>query len=184
MPAVDQIEVLRRAVRYLLAVERVREKWREHNLTDAQRSQLRERDATEKAAAESALLKLYGDVWLPSSEGGELALDTVSMGGRPLQTTLDEKKRALIHQRLMELLTTVQRRIFGTVAPGKIVELFKIGEDESTGPGIATDKIVAGVFSFLGFPRLLAAEVVRKAVVSWRRDRALRIHHGAAYPRG
>ena len=65
----------------------------------------------------------------------------------------------------MELLTTVQRRIFGTVAPGKIVELFKIGEDESTGPGIATDKIVAGVFSFLGFPRLLAAEVVRKAVV-------------------
>ena len=164
VPAVDQIEVLRRAVRYLLAVERVREKWREHNLTDAQRSQIRERDATEKAAAESALLKLYGDVWLPSSEGGELALDTVSMGGRPLQTTLDEKKRALIHQRLMELLTTVQRRIFGTVAPGKIVELFKIGEDGSTGQGIATDKIAAGFFSFLGFPRLLAAEVVRKAV--------------------
>ena len=164
VPAVDQIEILRRAVRYLLAVERVRDKWREHNLTDAQRSQLKERDATEKAAAESALLKLYGEVWLPSSDGGELTLDTVSMGGRPLQTTLDEKKRALIHQRLMELLTTVQRRIFGTVAPGKIVELFKIGEDESTGPGIATDKIVAGVFSFLGFPRLLAAEVVRKAV--------------------
>ena len=164
VPAVDQIEVLRRAVCYLLAVERVREKWREHNLTDAQRSQLRERDATERAAAESGLLKLYGDVWLPSSEGGELALDTVSMGGRPLQTTLDENRRALIHQRLMELLTTVQRRIFGTVAPGKIVELFKIGEDESTGPGIATDKIVAGFFSFLGFPRLLAAEVVRKAV--------------------
>ena len=164
VPAVDQIEILRRAVRYLLAVERVRDKWREHNLTDAQRSQLKERDATEKAAAESALLKLYGEVWLPSSDGGELTLDTVSMGGRPLQTTLDEKKRALIHQRLMELLITVQRRIFGTVAPGKIVELFKIGEDESTGPGIATDKIVAGFFSFLGFPRLLAAEVVRKAV--------------------
>ena len=164
VPAVDQIEILRRAVRYLLAVERVRDKWREHNLTDAQRSQLKERDATEKAAAESALLKLYGEVWLPSSDGGELTLDTVSMGGRPLQTTLDEKKRASIHQRLMELLITVQRRIFGTVAPGKIVELFKIGEDESTGPGIATDKIVAGFFSFLGFPRLLAAEVVRKAV--------------------
>ena len=49
VPAADQIEILRRAVRYLLAVERVREKWREHNLTDAQRSQLRERDATEKA---------------------------------------------------------------------------------------------------------------------------------------
>ena len=96
VPAVDQIEILRRAVRYLLAVERVRDKWREHNLTDAQRSQLKERDATEKAAAESALLKLYGEVWLPSSDGGELTLDTVSMGGRPLQTTLDEKKRASI----------------------------------------------------------------------------------------
>ena len=35
VPSGDQVEVLRRAVRYLLAVERVRDKWREHNLTDA-----------------------------------------------------------------------------------------------------------------------------------------------------
>ena len=86
------------------------------------------------------------------------------MGGRPLQTTLDEKKRALIHQRLMELLTTVQRRVFGSVAPGKIVELFRLGEDGSAEPGIATVRVVAGFFSFLGFPRLLSADVVRKAI--------------------
>ena len=165
VPAADQIEVLRRAVRYLLAVERVREKWREHNLTDAQRSQLRERDATEKAAAESALLKLYSEVWLPSSDGGKLSLDAVSMGGRPLSNTLDEKKRALIHQRLEELLAMVQRRVFGTVAPGKILELFKLGEDGAAEPGIATEKVVSGFFSFLGFPRLLSDDVVRKAIV-------------------
>ena len=139
-------------------------KWREHNLTDAQRSQLKEREATEKHAAESALLKLYGEVWLPSSDGGKLALDPVSMGGRPLQTTLDEKRRALIHQRLTELLTIVQRRVFGTVAPGKITELFRLGEVGTTEFGIATDKVVSGFFSFLGFPRLLSDDAVRKAI--------------------
>ena len=164
VPAEDQIEILRRAVRYLLAVERVQGKWREHNLTAAQRSQLKERDATEKAATESALLKLYGEVWLPTSGGNTLMFDTVSLGGRPLQTTLDEKRRALIHQRLMELLTTVQRHVFGAVVPGKIVDLFRLGEAGSNQSGIATDKVLAGFFEFLGFPRLLSAEAVRKAI--------------------
>ena len=164
-PMADQIEVLRRAVRYLLAVERVQGKWREHNLTNAQKNQLKERDATERTVAESALLSLYREVWLPSSDDGALTLDTVGMDGRPLQTTLDEKKRAMIHQRLTELLTTVQRRIFGTVAPGKFLDLFKVGEDGSGQPGIATDRIVAGFFSFLGFPRLLAVDVLRKAIM-------------------
>ena len=164
VPAADQVETLRRSVRYLLAVERVRGRWRDHNLTSAQRSQLRERDATEKAAAESALLRLYGEVWLPAPGETALTLDSVSLGGRPLQTTLDEKKRALIHQRLMELLMTVQRRVFGTVAPGKIVELFKLGEPATHTAGIATDKVLAGFYEFLGFPRLLSDEAVRGAV--------------------
>ena len=51
------------------------------------------------------------------------------------------------------------------MAPGKIVELFQVGEDGSEPPGIATDRIVAGFFSFLGFPRLLTAEVLRKAIM-------------------
>ena len=165
VPMADQIEVLRRAVRYLLAVERVRDKWREHNLTDVQKGQLKERGATERTAAESALLGLYREVWLPSSDGGALTLDTVSMEGRPLQTTLDAKKRALIHQRLTELLTTVQRRVFGTVAPGKLLDLFKVGEDGSEPPGVATDRIVAGFFSFLGFPRLLTTDALRNAII-------------------
>lgn len=164
VPSRDQIEVLRRSVRYLLAIERVRTKWRELNLTDAQKDQLKERNATEKSAVESALLKLYGEVWLPRSDNGSLSLETVSIGGRPLQTTLDEKRRAQIHQRLIELLGTVHRKVFGTVAPGKIVELFKLDESNSGEPGIATNEVVAGFFSFLGFPRLLSDNVVRKAI--------------------
>ena len=165
VPSGDQVEILRRAVRYLLAIERVTGKWREHNLTDAQRSQLKERDATETAAAESALLKLYGEVWLPTSGRKSLEFDAVKLGGRPLQTTLDERKRALIHQRLMELLTTVQRRVFGTLAPGRIVELLKLGEEGPGQYGIATDTVLAGFYEFIGFPRLLTAEAVRKAIV-------------------
>ncbi len=164
VPAADQVETVRRSVRYLLAVERIQGKWREHNLTTAQRSQLKERDATEKAAAESALLRLYGEVWLPAVGDKTLTFDSVRLGGRPLQTTLDEKKRALIHQRLMELLTMVQRCVFETVAPGKLVELFKLGEPGNHAAGIATDKVLAGFYEFLGFPRILSAEAVRGAV--------------------
>ena len=163
-PSADQVEVLRRAVRYLLAIERVGGRWREHNLTDAQKGQLRERRATEGAAAESALLKLYAEVWLPASADGALSMEAVRMGGRPLQTTLDAKKRARIHERLTELLTTVQKKVFGSVAPGKIVELYRLGDGDAGGPGISTDKVVAGFFSFLGFPRLHAADVVRTAI--------------------
>ncbi len=165
VPMADQIEVLRRAVRYLLAVERVQGRWREHNLTNVQKGQLKERGATEMTAAESALLRLYRQVWLPSSDGGALTLDIVDMEGRPLQTTLDRKQRALIHQRLMELLTTVQGRVFGTVTPGKLLDLFQVGAGGSEPPGIGADRIVAGFFSFLGFPRLQDADALRTAIM-------------------
>ena len=164
VPAADQVEILRRSVRYLISVERIQGKWREHNLTSAQRSQLRERLATEKTATESALLKLYGEVWLPISGDGDLTLEAVSVGGRPLQTTLDAQKHALIHQRLMELLTAVQKRVFGTLAPGKISELFKLGDPGDYAAGIATGEVLKGFYEFLGFPRLLSAEAVRRAV--------------------
>ena len=163
VPDAERIQGLRRAVRYLLAVQRVQGRSRALNLTAAQRSQLREREATERAAAESALVQLYAEVWLPESGAGALSLATAALGGRPLRTTLDVGRRALIHQRLMELLTTVQRKVFDSVAPGKIVELFRIGE-EGAAPGIATDRVSAGFFSFLGYPRLRSAEVVRSAI--------------------
>jgi hypothetical protein len=42
VPAAEQIEILRRSVRYLLAIEHVRDKWKQLNLTDEQKSQLRQ----------------------------------------------------------------------------------------------------------------------------------------------
>ena len=158
-------EVLRRATRYLLAVERVQNKARELNLTNTQKSQVRERTATEATAAESALLKLYEAVLLPTMAGESAAFERVEVGGRPLQTTLDAKKRAQIHQRLLELLTNVQRKVFNTLAPGRIVELFKLRSGESEQTGIAVAKVATGFFSFLGFPRLTDADAIRRAIV-------------------
>jgi hypothetical protein len=166
VPTADQIEVLRRAVRYLLAIERVKTKAKQHNLTDEQKGQLRERESTEKAAAESALLKLYTEVWLPKLNGSGIGIEPVSVGGRPLQTTLNEKKEARIHERVMELLTQVQKRVFDTVTPGKVAEFFKLGEGTPPKLGITTGEIVNGFYSFLGFTRLISENVVAKAIAA------------------
>ena len=91
---------MRRAVRYLLSIERVKTKAKQHNLTDEQKGQLREREATEKAAAESAFLKLYTEVWLPKLENSAIVIESVEVGGMPLQTTLNEKKEARVHERV------------------------------------------------------------------------------------
>ena len=164
VPAAEQIEILCRSVRYLLAIEHVREKARQLNLTDEQKSQLREREHTENAAAESGLLKLYAEVWLPKVTTDGIVIDVAAVGGRPLQITLNEKKQARVHDRIMELLVDVQRRVFTTVNPSKIVELFKLGEGNPPTLGIKTADVVDGFYSFLGFPRLVSSAVVKKAI--------------------
>ncbi len=179
VPAADQIEILRRSMRYLLAVERVKLKSKEHNLTDEQRSQLREREATERATTESALLKLYTEVWLPRVEGGGIGIEPVSAGGRPLQTTLNEKKEAMVHERIMEILTSIQRKTFLSVKATKIVELFKLGEGEPAKVGIKTSEVVDGFYSFLGFTRLTTSELIRKAIAAGVREGAFGYTSGA-----
>lgn len=164
IPAADQIEILRRSVRYLMAAEQVKTKSKQLNLTDEQRSQLRERESTEQAGTESALLKLYTEVWLPRAEGGGLGIERVAAGGRPLQTTLNEKKQAKIHERIIELITQVQPRVFPSVKATKIVELFKLGEGQPPVLGIRTAEIVGGFYSFLGFTRLTSASAIRKGI--------------------
>ena len=125
---------------------------------------LRRVDATEQAAAESALLKLYTEVWLPRAEEGGIGIEKIAAGGRPLQTTLSDKKQAMIHERIVELITSVQPRVFTTLAPTKIVELFRLGEGSPPRVGISTGEVVDGFFSFLGFTRLMTSGVIRKAV--------------------
>lgn len=105
VPAADQVEGMRRAVRYILSAEQVNTKSRQLNLTQDQKSQLRERMQTEATAAEAALLRLYTEVWLPKAEAGGLAIEKIAAGGRPLQVTLNEKKLAAIQERVLELIT-------------------------------------------------------------------------------
>jgi hypothetical protein len=165
MPAGDQVEILRRSVIYLMAMEQIKGKARQHNLTDEQKSQLNERERTERAAAESAFLKLYTEVWLPRvEEGGKIGLEKVAIGGRPLQTTLNLRKEAMVHERVMELLTVVQPRVFGSIKPAKIIELFRLGEGEPPRLGIRTAEAVDGFYSFLGFTRLTTSAAIRKGI--------------------
>ena len=170
VPAAEQIETLRRSVRYLIAIQRIREKSKQLNLTDEQKSQLKEQEATRTAEAESALLKLYGEVWLPKVTSDGIVIDVVAIGGRPLQTTLNEKKQARVHDRVMELLVDVQRRVFSTTFPNKIIELFKLGEGNPPTLGIKTSDVVDGFYSFLGFPRLTESAAIKKAIALGIKD--------------
>jgi hypothetical protein len=164
VPARYQIEILRRAVRYTIAAEQVKSKAKQLNLTEAQKGQLREREDTEKASAESAFLKLYPEVWLPRTEGGEIKIEKVEVGGRPLQTTLDDKKRARVHDRIIELITQIHPKIFGSVTPTKIVELFRLGDGDPPSLGMRTKDVMDGFYSFLGFTRLTNSAVLRKGI--------------------
>jgi len=164
VPTADQVEGLRRAVRYILSVGRVADKARQLNLTQDQKSQLRERANTEAGAAEATFLKLYSEVWLPRAGQGSLTIEKIAAGGRPLQVTLNKKKQAAIHERVQELITTVQPRVFATLHPSKIVDLFGLGTASGQTPGRSVSEIVEGFFRFPNFTRLAAASVVLKAI--------------------
>ncbi len=164
IPDRRQIEPLRRAFIYLKAIERVESKKARLNLTREQLAQLKERRDTEQTAIEAALRALYPAVWLPKSEAGELALEKVEAGGRPLQS-------AGVHERLMELLTIVPPpRLFDTVTPGRIVELMRLGEGEPPRSGVAARQVVDAFFETPGFPRLADDTVIRRAIAQGVRE--------------
>ena len=165
IPSADQVEGLRRDVRYLLAIERIKKNAKKFNLTKEQSDELREREATHTGSAESGFLKLYTEIWLPKVVDGATVLEKISVGGRPLQTTVDEHKKAMIFERCMELVMQVQSRLFDTLVPQKIITLFKLGEGTPPRLGIGAADVVAGFYSFLGFTRLTSDTVVRRAIV-------------------
>jgi hypothetical protein len=162
VPNHKQIESLRRAVRYLLAIERVDAKKQQLRLTKDQLDQLKERKLTEEAAAESSFRELYTSVWLPRVEAGDLAIEKVERGGRPLQATG-------IHERIMELLTSVGApRVHGTVTPRKVAERVKLGEVVGEGEpprlGIKTSEVLEAFFRDIAPPRLESSTVLRKGI--------------------
>jgi hypothetical protein len=163
IPDKKPIESLRRAVRYLMAVERVQAKKRQHKLNKDQEEQLKERKGTEDAAAETAFRQLYPAVWLPRmGSGGALDLEKIEVGGRPLQATG-------VHERVMELLTSVGTpKIHSTLHPRKIIERVKLGEPPAPGEpprlGVTGKEAQDAFFGFLEPPRISSAEVLRKSI--------------------
>ena len=162
VPDKKQIESLRRAARYLLAIEQVDEKKSQHRLTKEQLSQLRERRRTEEAAAESAMRSLYSAAWLPRFEEGKLGLEKVEVGGRPLQATG-------VHERVMELLTIIGvKKVHTTVTPQKLMKRVKLGESASPGEsprlGVAANEVRDAFFRFLAPPRLMSDSAIAAAI--------------------
>ncbi len=163
VPDKKPLESLRRAVRYLMAIDRVESKKSQHRLSKDQADQLKERKRTEEAAAETAFRQLYPAVWLPRvGTGGALDLEKIEVGGRPLQATG-------VHERVMELLTAVGTpKIHGTLHPRKVGERVKLGEalgpGEAPRQGVSTKDVRDAFFGFLEPPRISSDAVIRKAI--------------------
>ena len=169
VPERSQVEPLRRAVRYLKAIERVRAKRQQLNLTPAQIEQLKQREGrTEKPAFESAIRVLYQSVWLPvMGDQGAIGVEKVTLAGRPLQSQD-------VHQRLIELLTVVSPpRLFSTVTPEKVIDLLRLGNQPGAAISINTAQIVESFYSVLGFPRLENETVLRRAIANGVQSGAL-----------
>lgn len=162
IPEKRQIEALRRAIRYLVAIDRVEAKKQQLRLTKDQLDQLRERKRTEQAAAEACFRELYTAAWLPRVQDGGLEIEKVERGGRPLQATG-------VHERIMELLTSVGTpRIHGSVTPRKITERVRLGESLAAGEqplmGIKTSDVLESFYRDIAPPRLESASILRKGI--------------------
>jgi Protein of unknown function (DUF499) len=161
VPDVNQIQTLYRAGRYLKAIELLRSKRKQLNITQEQLEQLKERESTEKSVLESAMRNLYTTILLPQMANGALNVEELEIGGRPLGATG-------IHARLMELLTVVVRRVYSSVTPGKLVELMRLGESAGEGQpaplGIGVEQVRDSFYSVIGFPRLEDENVLRRAL--------------------
>jgi uncharacterized protein len=165
IPDKKQLEPLRRAVRYVLAVERVKSRKSQHALTKDQLNQLEERRKTEEQATAAAIRQLYPAVWLPKlGASGSIDLDKVEIGGRPLQAQG-------VHQRIWELLTAVGApKVHSSLTAKKAVERVRLGEAITAGEapmmGTAVSNVLDAFFGVLEPPRISNAAVLRKAIAS------------------
>jgi len=157
VPERKELEGLRRAAKYLLAIDRVRAKRASYKLTKEQMDQLKEREATERSALEAGLRALYTGVWLLRMQEGQPALEKLDIGGRPLRAQG-------IHERLVELLTDVHGRLFATLRPQKMLTLLGIGLEEGERKGIETRLIRDTFFESPEFPRLTDERVLVETI--------------------
>lgn len=169
IPDKKHIEALRRAVRYLLAIERVEERKHQLRLSKDQIDQLRERKRTEQASVESTFRELYTSVWLPRVEEGRLEVEKIERGGRPLQATG-------IHERIMELLTggAGTPRVYNSITPRKIMERVRLGEPISSSESpvviVRTADVLEAFFRDIVPPRIESMDVLQRAIVRGVRE--------------
>ncbi|MCX7734093.1 MAG: hypothetical protein N2254_04940 [bacterium] len=157
IPDKDQIEPLRRSAKYLIAIERLKNKKRSLNLTEEQIEQLKEREKTEIASRDSALRGLYNKVWLLKIENGNPIIDAVEIGGRAIQSTN-------IHDRLMNLLMrTTTPKVFDSLTPKKLLDYIK---DETIG----VETIIEIFFSSLDSPKVVSKNVIIEAISKGIKD--------------
>ncbi|OGP57634.1 MAG: AAA family ATPase [Deltaproteobacteria bacterium RBG_13_61_14] len=156
IPDKKQIESLRRAVRYIMAVERVDSKKSQHRLSKEQQDQLKEQRRTWEAAAESGFRSLYNAVWLPRVENGGLGIEAVEVGGRPLQATG-------VHERIMELLTKAGTpKVHSTVTARKVADRVRLGEGGVV--CIKTAEVVEAFYRDIAPPRLESMKAICSAI--------------------
>src|SRR5579884_1024843 len=163
IPDRKQVEALRRAVRYLMACDRVEARKSQLRLSKDLLDQLKERKRTEEAAVEAAFRALYTAVWLPRVEEGGIGIERVEAAGRPLQATG-------IHERMLELLTVVGTpKMHPSVTPRKIIERLRLREtaegEEAARPGVRVSDVRDAFFAVLEPPRLDSLNALRKAIV-------------------
>ncbi len=158
IPDKRHVEALRRAVRYLMAIDRVKTKKQQFRLTNDQLDHQRERERTENAAVEAIFRELYSSIWLPRVNAGTLELERVERGGRPLQSTA-------VHDRIRELLASGGiPRVHASVTPRKLAERVRLGEADGT-PGIRASEVLETFFRDLHPPRLESAAALGQAIL-------------------
>jgi len=162
IPDKNQIEPLRRSVRYLLAIESIKGKRKALNLSEEHIEQLKEREKTEQASRDSSFRNLYNTLWLLKMENGMFSIETIEVGGRALKETN-------IHERLMELLKTSPPKVFDSLTKSKFLSLIKIEN------GIEVKRIVDTFFSSLEFPRIIDENVIKNVIAKCVEDGSLGI---------
>lgn len=158
IPDKNQIEPLKRAVRYLIAIERLKGKKKSLNLKEDQLEQLKEREKTEQAGRDSSFRNLYNALWLLKMENGSFTLDKIEVGGRALKETN-------IYEKLMELLTKgAPPKVFDTITPSRFLDLIKLEK------GMEIKDIVELFFSSLSFPRIVDDTVIKNVIARAVKD--------------
>jgi predicted AAA+ superfamily ATPase len=157
IPEKKQLEGLRRAAKYILAVEKVKQKKSVYRLTREQTDQLKEREGTERNGFESSMRSLYNEAWLLKMQEGQAGIDRVPIGGRPM-------KEQGVHERLRELLTDVYQKLFATLKPTKVVDLMRIGKSAGQVRGVDTRSLRDAFYQTLDFTRLTDEGVISRAI--------------------